>query len=330
MTNSPFEYAADIDLSIVIVSFNTKDLLLHCLESVQTNTTGLTSEIFVVDNASKDGSADAVSKYFPQVQLIRNRENRGLSAADNQAFRKSRGRYLIHQSSDTVLVENSFLKIVQFLDENHAFSVLSPKIITESDQPYPMRLRQDCPKDALLKILGKYNCAEELRDMAGNSPREVEAIGGPCFAIRRSTMESIGLLDENHFLYNEEDDFCRRVRKAGTKVCYYPETSVKHLLGQSTHQSDIRKRVIVETYKSNLYFYSKYYSWGWNIVLRLLYKLTFFLGIFRSLLRRVAGRPNRGADDSILLKLKLLCMKVPAICSSDRSWSRQENRPPLK
>ena len=161
MINSPFEYTVDIDLSIVIVSFNTKDLLLHCLESVQRNTTGLASEIFVVDNASKDGSADAVSKSFPQVQLIRNRENRGLSAADNQAFRKSRGRYLVHQSSDTILLENSFLKIVQFLDENHEFSVLSPKIINESDQSYPMRLRQDCPKDALLKILGKYDHADE-------------------------------------------------------------------------------------------------------------------------------------------------------------------------
>lgn len=306
MTNSPFEYTVDIDLSVVIVSFNTKDLLLHCLESVQTNTTGLASEIFVVDNASKDGSADAVSKWFPKVHLIRNRENRGLSAADNQAFRKSRGRYLVHQSSDTILLENSFLKIVRFLDANHEFSVLSPQIIDEYDEPYPMRLRQDCPKDAFLKILGKYDCADELKDMTGNNPRKVEAIGGPCFAIRRSTMESIGLLDENHFLYNEEDDFCRRTRRAGKKICYFPETSVKHLLGQSTHQPSVRERVIMETYKSNLYFYSKYYSPGWNVILRSLYKLTFILSIFRSLTNLMGGKPSHGADDSILLKLKML------------------------
>ena len=306
MTNSSFEHTASIDLSIVIVSFNTKNLLLHCLESVQTNTTVLASEIFVVDNASTDGSADAVSECFPKVQLIRNWENRGLSAADNQAFRKSRGRYLVHQSSDTILLENSFLKIVKFLDENHEFSVLSPKIINESDQPYPMRLRQDCPKAALLKILGKYNCADELKDMAGNSPREVEAIGGPCFAIRRSTMELVGLLDEKHFLYNEEDDFCRRTRRAGGKICYFPETSVKHLLGQSTHQPGIRERVSMETYKSNLYFYSKYYSPGWNIILRSLYKLTFILSICRSLASLMGGKPSSGADDSISLKLKML------------------------
>ena len=169
-----------------------------------------------------------------------------------------------------------------------------------------MRLREDSPKDAFLKILGKYDCTHELEDMAGDNPREVEAIGGPCIAIRRSTMESIGLLDEKHFLYNEEDDFCRRTRNAGKKICYFPETSVKHLLGQSTHQPSIRERVIMETYKSNLYFYSKYYSPSWNVILRSLYKLTFILSIFRSLANQVIGKSNRGVDDSILLKLKML------------------------
>ena len=95
LASSPFEKEADIDLSIVIVSFNTKELLLQCLASIKKNTTGLQKEIFVVDNASVDGSPDAVSKRFPNVQLIRNQENKGLSSAGNQAFRKSQGRYLI-------------------------------------------------------------------------------------------------------------------------------------------------------------------------------------------------------------------------------------------
>ena len=305
LANSSFEKEADIDLSIVIVSFNTKELLLQCLASIKNNTTGLEKEIFVVDNASVDGSPDAVSKQFSNVQLIRNQENKGLSSAGNQAFRKSQGRYLILLNSDTILLENSFLKIVKFLDENQKFSVLSPQIINESGQPYPMRLWQDTPKDALLKIIGKYNATDELKNMAGNDTREVEAVGGSCFVLRRSTIESVGLLDEKHFLYNEEDDFCRRVRKIGGGICYFPETSVKHFLGQSTHQPDIRERVIVETYKSNLYFYSKYYSTVWNIILRFLYKLTFVLSILRSLANLIKGKPAQGADDSILLKLKM-------------------------
>lgn len=310
LTNSPFEHKVNLDISIVIVSFNTKDLLIHCLESIQTNTTGLTSEIFVVDNASKDGSADAVSQQFHQVQLIRNQKNVGFSSAANQAFIKSRGRYIILLNSDTVLLENSFLKITQFLDKNSQFSLLSPQIIDKTGQPYPMRLRQDCPKDALLKILGKYNSTNDLKGMVGNKPREVEAIGGACFVIRRSSIESIGLLDEKHFLYNEEDDFCRRIRKDGGKVCYFPKTSVKHFLGQSTHQANVRKQVIVETYKSNLYFYSKYYSLAWNITLRFFYKLTFILSIFRSLASQTKSQPNYEADHSISLKLKMLFLSL--------------------
>ena len=93
-------------------------------------------------------------------------------------------------------------------------------------------------------------------------------------------------LDEKHFLYNEEDDFCRRTRKLGKKICYFPETSVKHLLGQSTHQPGIRERVIIETYKSNLYFYSKYYSATWNIILRFIYKLTFSILLLRPYFQR--------------------------------------------
>ena len=301
-----FSQPPTLDLSIVIVSFNTRDLLLDCLESVQTNTTGLVSEIFVVDNASTDGSADAVSKLFPQVRLIRNSENKGLSSAANQAFRESRGRFVVLLNSDTILVENSFLKIVQFLDENEGFSVLSPQIIDQSGQPYPMRLWQDSPKDALLKIIGKYHPTDEFNGMSGNGPREVEAVGGSCFVIRRAIMESVGLLDEKHFLYNEEDDFCRRTRRAKQKICYFPETSIKHLLGQSTHQSGVRERVIIETYESNLYFYSKYYSAGWDIFLRVLYKLIFILGIFRSVFRHLTGSASQGADDSLRLKLKLL------------------------
>ena len=303
---SPFSHLPTLDLSIVVASFNTRDLLLDCLESVQTNTIGLESEIFVVDNASIDGSADAVSKKFPQIQLIRNQENKGLSSAANQAFRESRGRFVVLLNSDTVLMENSFFKIVQFLNENEEFSVLSPQIIDQSDHPFPMRLWQDSPEDALLKILGKYNPADEFKGMVGKGPREVEAVGGSCFFIRRTIMESVGLLDEKHFLYNEEDDFCRRTRKAEQKICYFPETSVKHLLGQSTHQPEHREKVIVETYKSNLYFYSKYYSCGWNFILRSLYKVTFLAGLVRSAFRHLTGSATQSADDSLRLKLKLL------------------------
>lgn len=314
-TNPPpfqFPHSPTLDLSIVIVNFNTREIVLDCIKSIQTHTEEISFETLVVDNHSTDGSQQAIKKAFPDVPLIENKDNRGFSAANNQAIPISRGRYTVLLNSDTLLTENCFAKIVRYLDDNPRFSILSPEILDPNGAPCPMRLWEDTACDAILKILGQYNPTREFKKMGLRGPREVQAIGGSCFVLRRQLFESTGLFDENYFLYNEEDDFCRRARSLGHKICYYPETRVKHLLGQSTHQPEIREKVILETYKSNLYFYRKYYSIPWNVLLRSLYRLTFAAGILRSLWKKMMGRLPLAAEDSIALKLKLLCMKFPA------------------
>lgn len=308
----PLSQPASLDLSIIIVSFNTRQILLACLESVYARTRDLAFEVLVIDNNSADGSADAVKERFPSVGLIRNPENRGLSSAYNQGIKASRGRYLVFLNSDTILTENSFLKIVRYLDEHSEFGIGTPRIVDESNVVSSMRFRQDTPWDALRKILGKYDGDKEAREMGKEEAKEVEAIGGPSFFVRRTLLETIGLFDENYFLYNEEDDFCRRARRRGHKVLYYPETTLVHLRGKSTHLPQIREKVIIETYKSNLYFYAKYYSPAWNLVLRLAYRGAFILGMLKSAWRCLTGRPPRTADDSIALKWKLLFLKTPS------------------
>jgi len=306
-----FPQPPSLDLSIIIVSFNTKDILIDCLKSIQAHTQALSFEILLIDNHSSDASPQAVKDGFPDVIVMENKENRGFSAACNQGIRISRGRYVVLLNSDTLLIENCFLKIMRFLDGHQEYSILSPAILDANDQPCPMRLWEDRPRDAMLKILGKFHPAREFRKMGRLETKEVEVVGGSCFVIRRTLFATIGLLDENYFLYNEEDDFCRRARSRNKKICYFPETSIKHLLGQSTHQAKIRKRVILETYRSNLYFFSRHYSFTWNLVLRSLYCLTFGAGIVRSLGKKLAGRPWQEAEDSIALKLKLLFLKAP-------------------
>lgn len=315
MTPPPFQFPAgpSLDLSIVIVNFNTRDIILDCLRSIGAHTRDISCEILVVDNHSNDGSVQAIKENFPQVVLMENKENRGFSTANNQALRISKGRYTVLLNSDTLMVENCFSKIVHYLDAHPEFSILSPEIIDTNNQPCPMRLWEDTAGDAILKILGRYDPASEFNKMGLREPREVEVVGGSCFVIRRELFESVGLLDENYFLYNEEDDFCRRTRRLGKKVCYYPETRLQHLLGKSTHQPEIREKVILETYKSNLYFYSQYYSIPWNLLLRSLYCLTFASGILRSLWKTMTGRAPLGVEDSISLKLKLLFMKRPKL-----------------
>ena len=325
--NSPyhlfrFTFPAALDLSIVIVSFNTRQILLECLKSLYTHTTGISFEIFVIDNSSIDGSAQAVAKHFPNVKIIQNSNNCGFSSAQNQGIVESRGEYVVLLNSDTLLIENCFLKIVSYLNKRQEFSICSPQILDENNCTGTMRLWEDSPRDAVLKILGKYNMEKEARKMRKIEHTEVEAIGGSCFVVRRKLFEMIGLLDENYFLYNEEDDFCRRARQVGQKVCYYPEASIRHLQGKSTHLPAFREKVIVESYKSNLYFYAKHYSTAWNLLFRILYRLTFFAAVMRSLWNRVLCKKSGSADDSISLHLKLLFMN-PLIPTPQKHFRRR-------
>jgi GT2 family glycosyltransferase len=304
MTVFQFEEPARLDLSIIIVSFNTRDVLLDCLTSVYAQTEGISYEVIVVDNASSDDTLDSVAEKFPDVRLIHNDVNKGFSAANNQGICESAGKWIALLNPDTRLIENSFQKICEYLQEHSEFSILGPGIIDESSRQSPTRLWEDTPNDAAWKILGLYNPNDELQRMTDT--KEALVISGCCFVIHRELFKEIGLLDENYFLYNEEDDFCRRARKCGKRICFFRETSIQHLLGKSTHQPEHREKVILEAYKSNLYFYSKYYSCGWNFILRSLYKFTFMAGLVWSAFRHLTGSASQGADDSLRLKLKLL------------------------
>ncbi len=306
MTSPGFKFPqpAELDITLVIVSFNTRDILLRCLGSLKKQTQEISYEVIVVDNASEDGTVDAVVELFPDVKVIANQDNRGFSAANNQGIMISRGNRIGLLNPDTLLTENSFKKIVSFMEGHPEYSILGAGIVDENSQPCPIRLWEDTPQDAAKKIMGVYDPASELKRMEPMLAKEAKVISGCCFVVTRDLIESIGLMDEKHFLYNEEDDLCRRARKNGKKICFYPETSVQHLHGQSTHQKKYRQKVIIEAYRSNLYFYSKYYSFFWNIILRSLYKITFFVGLLRSAFRHLQGSATM--DDSLKIKLRLL------------------------
>lgn len=306
MTAFQFKKPVSVDLSIIIVSFNTRDVLLDCLKSIYLKTEGISYEVIVVDNASGDDSPITVAEAFPDVCLILNDVNKGLSFANNQGICESKGKWITLLNPDTCLIENSFYKILSYLQEHSEFSIIGPGIIDGSGQRSPTRLWEDSPYDAFWKIFGLYNPSDELKRMGDMKAKETLVTSGSCFMVCRELFEDIGLLDENYFLYNEEDDFCRRARQHGKRICFFPETSIQHLHGKSTHQPEHREKVIIETYKSNLYFYSKYYSCGWNIALRSLYRAVFLAGLIRSSFRHLIGSATTGADDSLRLKLKLL------------------------
>jgi GT2 family glycosyltransferase len=301
-----FSKPAVIDISIVIVSFNTREILLRCLSSVQKHTERISYEVIVIDNASEDGTVEVVTEKFHGVKIIANKYNRGFSAANNQGILMSKGKKIAFLNPDTFLTENSFEKILKHMENHPEFSILGSGVVDRNNKPCPVRLWEDTPQDAALKIFNIYEPSSELEKMGEMKAKEVQVISGCCFVVVRKLIEAVGLMDENYFLYNEEDDYCRRARRKGMKICFYPETSIRHLHGESTHQEEYREKVIFETYKSNLYFYSKYYSRPWNLILKILYKLTFAAGLIRSIIKYIMGRAT--ADDSIRLKLRLLLM----------------------
>ncbi len=308
-----FQNPESLDLSIVILNFNTKEVLINCLRSVYEQTSGIDFEVIVVDNASTDGSAIAAKEQFPQIRLKINEDNLGFSGGNNRGIEISQGRYIVLLNSDTLLTENCFEKIVRYLDEHIEFHICSPEVTDEANNALPMRHWEDKPIDAVYRILGLYSFSRDAAQMTGEGPREVETIGGQCFVVRRTVFEKIGFLDESYFLYNEEDDFCRLARKSGFKVCYFPETSLIHLFGKSTHLPEIREKVIIETYRSDLTFYSKHYPLIWNLALRCLYKTTFILGAVKAFVKQIMGTNTKGPDGSAALKLKLFFLETPSL-----------------
>ena len=180
-----FSQPTELDVSIVIVSFNTREILLNCLESIQKHTEGISYEVIVVDNASEDKTIEAVAERFLSVQVIANDDNRGFSAANNQGIVSSKGKRIAFLNPDTLLTENSFQKIFAYMESHPEYSILGSGIVDENNLPCPIRLWEDTPQDAVFKVLNLYNPSSELRKMGEMKAKEVEVISGCCFVVDR-------------------------------------------------------------------------------------------------------------------------------------------------
>lgn len=254
---------ASLDLSVIIVSYNVRKHLLACLETVCVGLQagGLRGQIIVVDNASSDGTADAVRAAFPGVEVIANRENRGFAAANNQGIRRARGRVVVLLNPDTWVAPNALGRLVRFLDENPAVGVVGPRLVYPDGRTQPSRRRfptlltgflestvvQDYWRDN--RVLRRYYVA----DRSDDETQEVDWLVGACLAVRREAIETAGLLDERFFLYSEEVEWCWRIRRAGWRVVYLPEATVYHHESASAGQEPASRQIAFDTAKVQLY-----------------------------------------------------------------------------
>ena len=229
-------------LSVVFLSYNTRDLTRQALNSVLAAAEGLEAEIFVVDNASADGSADMVAAEFPQVKLVCNEANVGFSAGNNVALRQVTGEYALLINTDTIVRRDALHAMVDFLDAHPEAGACGCKILDpdgtlqlDSRRGFPTPLAAFCKMSGLSRLFPKHPLMARyhLTHLDPEQTAEIEVLSGSCMMVRKAAMDQVGLLDEDYFMYGEDIDWCYRFHQAGWKIYYLPTTAIIHFRGES-------------------------------------------------------------------------------------------------
>lgn len=254
-------------LSVVIVNYNVQHFLDQCLYAVLQAAKNIETEVFVVDNNSVDGSNTMVRKKYPGVQLIENKRNVGFSKANNQAIRVSQGQYILLLNPDTVVQEDTFEKCIGFMDNNHLAGALGVRMIDGKGNFLPESKRaMPSPWVAFYKIFGlarlfpkshkfgKYH----LTYLPQDKVNEVDILPGAFMLMRKEALDKAGLLDEDFFMYGEDIDLSYRIRLAGYKNYYYPETTIIHYKGESTKKTSVN--YVYVFYNAMLIFARKHFT----------------------------------------------------------------------
>jgi GT2 family glycosyltransferase len=256
-----------MDISIVIVNWNTRALLLDCLASVYALVRDLRFEVFLVDNASTDGSQNLIKSDFPQVKLIANDQNLGFSRANNQAIRVSRGEYILLLNSDTVVSDDALGEMIRFMDEHPETGAATCVLLLADGTPQPFTCGRDPTLSYMVRrILRMLLKGRFMHDWRGAKVVETDWVTGACMMVRKRAIDEVGLLDENMFMYFEDNDWCYRMRKKGWKIYYYPFVQITHLCGRSADKPSRKE----DYYRSLIYFYRKHYSLPARLVLSML------------------------------------------------------------
>lgn len=230
----------NIDLSIIIVSWNVSKMLDGCLNSIETSLDGLKAEIFVVDNASQDGSSQIVADKHPCVHLIANADNLGFGRANNQALRLSNGKYALLMNPDTLVYRDAIHEMIAFLEAHSQVALIGPEQYNQSGRLNLSGITHSRPRE-MLEYWVEWLLSLGLSRMPVifTQPRQVSRVNGACWVVRREAILEIGLFDEGLFLYGEEQDVCSRLKNAGWETWLLRGVQIIHFRHQSIRQRDL-------------------------------------------------------------------------------------------
>jgi GT2 family glycosyltransferase len=286
-------------LSIVIVNYNVRYFLEQCLLSVNKAIKGISAEVFVVDNNSVDGSVEMLMERFPDVITIANKENVGFSKANNQAIRLSKGEFVLLLNPDTIVEDDTFHKVVNFMDEHPDAGGLGVKMVDGKGKFLPESKRGlPTPSVAFYKIFGlsrlfpksKIFGRYHLGYLDNEETHQIEILSGAFMLMRKNVLNKTGLLDETFFMYGEDIDLSYRIIKAGYKNYYYPEARIIHYKGESTKKGSLN--YVVVFYNAMVIFARKHFSAKnarlFSILINLAVYFRAIIALFNRFLSRIA------------------------------------------
>jgi hypothetical protein len=292
-----------LDVSAIIVNWNTKELLRNCIASIYEQAGSVNYEIIVIDNASSDGSCEMVRSEFPEVILTVEPTNRGYAAAINDGIRIAHGRYVLVLNSDTLICDAAIEKTVRYADKHPEAAVIGCQVRENPDKVQMTCFQFPSLLNLFLRSSGLARCfkknrffdREDIRWWQRDSERQVDVVSGMFMLVRHEAIDEVGVMDEDYFLYCEETDWCYRFSKAGWKMLFWPGAVILHL-GGGGHSSKTKElQLEVQMKKSILLFFKKHYSTIHYFLARLLlvfYTACRYLEIVLRLFRKTIARQN--------------------------------------
>jgi GT2 family glycosyltransferase len=304
-----------MDISVIIVGWNAKRYLEQCLESLAEAPPSRSTEIFVVDNASSDGSAEMVEARFPNVNLIRGHQNLGFAKANNLAIRESRGRYVTLVNPDVKVLPGCLDALAEYLDRNHIVGNVGPRVLNadmtlqSSCRAFPTLWNNFCSATGLAAAFrnSRFFSGEHMLFFPHDRTLAVDVLVGCFWMMRSEAINAVGLLDEDFFMYGEDVDWCRRCWKAGWQVVFFPGAEAVHYRGASSAIEPVRTAVGQQ--RSLLHYWSKHHGpfgrIGIQSILLCHNMLRYFVGVASGLIRS-----SKNAQDGLRVQVSMACLQA--------------------
>jgi hypothetical protein len=299
----------NLDLSIIIVSFNTRDLLRETISSIYKTANTLSYEIIVVDNASSDGSPEMVEAEFKEITLVRNKENVGFAKGNNQGMKMASGEYLLLLNSDTLLKDGTVETLVKFMDQHPRAAGVGPKVLNfdgtlqSKGFCFPsvllsliilFRIPKVLSQEKLMKWFSKYYWDED-------EVRRVDWISGCCLLMKRNTIEGIGPLCEDFFMYYEDEEWCFRAKKSKFEVWYVPTAEVKH----KSESSPLKDRFDIGNMSAKKYYEKTVGSYK-GIVIAIIYIVSSMIKLIRHSIQSKRTEEYKDTRKRLRLQIRFL------------------------